>query len=277
MVERLGATISFYKVGLTLLARPGGVAFAHELRASGKMVFQDWKLHDIGAQVEGAACAVAEGGCDLLTVHAEPQVMRGAVKGRDAAGTGTKLLAVTVLTSLSDADLTDIGYGFSARDLVERRVRQALDCGVDGVVSSPLEAARVREIAVGAGRPDFLIITPGVRPEGADKVRWSGRRIPFWRPRPSSNRSTGSPARPSSTPLAGLLAVVLARRLIRARGRSRRLITGRFRPIGRRIGGIVSVPAIAATVVTDTVGGFLAIHGPAAVGFVVLAGAGFLI
>lgn len=169
MVERLGATVSAYKVGLTLLARPGGVAFAHELRAAGKAVFQDWKLHDIGAQVEGAARAVAEGGCDLLTVHAEPQVMRGAVKGRDAAGTATKLLAVTVLTSLSDADLTEIGYGFVAGDLVERRVRQALDCGVDGVVSSPLEAARARALADAAGRPDFLIVTPGVRPEGADR------------------------------------------------------------------------------------------------------------
>lgn len=169
MVDRLGATVSAYKIGLTLLARPGGVTFAHELRAAGMVVFQDWKLHDIGAQVEGAARAVAEGGCDLLTVHAEPQVMRGAVRGRDAAGAGTKLLAVTVMTSLSDADLTDIGYGFSTGDLVERRVRQALDCGVDGVVSSPLEAARVREIAIAAGRPEFLIVTPGVRPEGADK------------------------------------------------------------------------------------------------------------
>ncbi|HZW15491.1 MAG TPA: orotidine-5'-phosphate decarboxylase [Brevundimonas sp.] len=169
MVERLGPTVSAYKIGLTLLARPGGVAFAHELRGAGKAVFQDWKLHDIGAQVEGAARAVAEGGCDLLTVHAEPQVMRGAVKGRDAAGTGTKLLAVTVLTSLSDADLTEIGYGFAAGDLVERRVRQALDCGVDGVVSSPLEAGRARALAIEAGRPDFLIVTPGVRPEGADR------------------------------------------------------------------------------------------------------------
>ncbi len=169
MVERIGPAVSFYKVGLTLLARPGGVAFAHELRAQGKAVFQDWKLHDIGAQVEGAAQSVAEGGCDLLTVHAQPQVMRGAVRGRDAAGTQTRLLAVTVLTSLSDEDLRDIGYGFTAAELVERRVRQALDCGVDGVVSSPLEAARVREIAIAAGRPDFLIVTPGVRPEGADK------------------------------------------------------------------------------------------------------------
>ena len=169
LVDRLAGTVIAYKVGLTLLARPDGVAFAHELRSRGKMVFQDWKLHDIGAQVEGAARAVAEGGCDLLTVHAEPQVMRGAVKGRDASGGDTKLLAVTVMTSLSDEDLVEMGYGFKAADLVERRVRQALDCGVDGVVASPLEAARVKQIVSEAGRPDFLIVTPGVRPVGADK------------------------------------------------------------------------------------------------------------
>lgn len=166
LVERIGNGVDSYKIGLTLLARPGGVAFAHELRAMGKMVFQDWKLHDIGAQVEGAARSVAEGGCDLLTVHAEPQVMRAAVKGR--GDHATKILAVTVMTSLSDEDLKEIGYSARAADLVETRVRQALDCGVDGVVSSPLEAARVKEIAVQAGRPDFLIVTPGVRPAGGD-------------------------------------------------------------------------------------------------------------
>jgi len=166
LVQRIGDGVESYKVGLTLLARPGGVAFAHELRAMGKTVFQDWKLHDIGAQVEGAARSVAEGGCDLLTVHAEPQVMRAAVKGR--GGLATKILAVTVMTSLSDEDLQEIGYSARAADLVEARVRQALDCGVDGVVSSPLEAARVKEIAVEAGRPDFLIVTPGVRPAGGD-------------------------------------------------------------------------------------------------------------
>ena len=166
LVQRIGDGVESYKVGLTLLARPGGVAFAHELRSLGKMVFQDWKLHDIGAQVEGAARSVAEGGCDLLTVHAEPQVMRAAVKGR--GGHDTRILAVTVMTSLSDEDLQEIGYSARAADLVETRVRQALDCGVDGVVSSPLEAARVKEIAVEAGRPDFLIVTPGVRPAGGD-------------------------------------------------------------------------------------------------------------
>ena len=169
MVDRIAGGVNFYKIGLTLLARPGGVAFAHDLRAQGKSVFQDWKLHDIGAQVEGAARAVADGGCDLLTVHAEPQVMAGAVRGRDAAGTGTKILGVTVLTSLSEDDLRAIGYGASASDLVAQRVRQALDCGIDGVVSSPLEAGRVREIARAAGRPDFLIVTPGVRPTGSEK------------------------------------------------------------------------------------------------------------
>ena len=169
MVDRIAGGATFYKIGLTLLARPGGVAFAHELRAQGKAVFQDWKLHDIGAQVEGAARAVADGGCDLLTVHAEPQAMAGAVRGRDAAGSGTKILGVTVLTSLSEDDLRAIGYGANASDLVAQRVRQALDCGIDGVVSSPLEATRVREIAVAAGRPDFLIVTPGVRPAGSEK------------------------------------------------------------------------------------------------------------
>lgn len=166
LVDRVGDVVEFYKVGLTLLARPGGVDFAHRLRARGKKVFQDWKLHDIGAQVEGAARSVAEGGCDLLTVHAEPQVMRAAVKGRGTHD--TRILAVTVMTSLSDADLREIGYSSGAAELVEVRVRQALDCGVDGVVSSPLEAARVKEIALAAGRPDFLIVTPGVRPAGGD-------------------------------------------------------------------------------------------------------------
>jgi len=166
LVERLGDGVQFYKIGLTLLASPGGVAFARELWDQDKRVFQDWKLHDIGSQVEGAARAVAAGGCHFLTVHAEPQVMRAAVEGR--GGMATDILAVTVMTSLSDQDLKEIGYSARAADLVETRVRQALDCGVDGVVSSPLEAERVRQIATEAGRQDFLIVTPGVRPAGAD-------------------------------------------------------------------------------------------------------------
>jgi orotidine-5'-phosphate decarboxylase len=161
LVEHLDERVSFYKIGLTLLGRGDGVAFAHALQAAEKQVFQDWKLHDIGAQVQGAAGAIAEGGAEMLTVHAEPQVMRSAVAGRGKLD--TKILAVTVLTSLTDADLVEIGYAAGAAELVERRARQAMACGVDGVVSSPQEAARIREIA----GPGFLIVTPGVRPAGS--------------------------------------------------------------------------------------------------------------
>lgn len=161
MVERLGDAVSFYKIGLELLASDG-MALARELKASGKSIFLDWKLHDIGATVERSARVLAQSGCDLLTVHAEPQVMQAAVKAR--GGSDLKILAVTVLTSLTDADLIEMGYAFGARDLVERRVRQAVECGVDGIVSSPHEAALAREIAKDTGKPGFLIVTPGVRP-----------------------------------------------------------------------------------------------------------------
>lgn len=161
MVERLGDAVSFYKIGLELLASDG-MTLARALKASGKSIFLDWKLHDIGATVERSARVLAQSGCDLLTVHAEPQVMEAAVKAR--GDSSLKILAVTVLTSLTDADLIEMGYAFGARDLVERRVRQAIACGVDGIVSSPHEAALAREIAKAAGKPDFLIVTPGVRP-----------------------------------------------------------------------------------------------------------------
>lgn len=166
MVERLGDAVSFYKIGLELLASDG-MALAHALKASGKSIFLDWKLHDIGATVERSARVLATSGCDLLTVHAEPQVMKAAVKAR--GDSSLKILAVTVLTSLTDEDLVEMGYAFNARDLVERRVRQAIACGVDGIVSSPQEAALAREIANDAGKPDFLIVTPGVRPEWSAK------------------------------------------------------------------------------------------------------------
>ncbi len=161
MVERLGDSISFYKVGLQLLATDG-MALARDLKAQGKQVFLDWKLHDIGATVEKAAEALAASGCDLLTVHAHPQVMTAAVKA--TKGSGLKVLGVTVLTTLTDADLVQMGYAFNARTLVERRIRQAIDCGADGIVASPQEAA----LAKATAPKGFLIVTPGVRPAGAD-------------------------------------------------------------------------------------------------------------
>ena len=104
MVETLGDAMSFYKIGLQLLATDG-MALARDLKGQGKSLFLDWKLHDIGATVEKATAALAATGlCDLLTVHAEPQVMRAAVKGR-AGDAGVRILGVTVLTSLTEADL----------------------------------------------------------------------------------------------------------------------------------------------------------------------------
>ena len=162
LVERIGDAVSFYKVGLELFATDG-MALARELKRSGKQVFIDWKLHDIGATVEKAARALSGSGCDFLTVHGEPQVMASAVKG--AGGSGLSILAVTVLTSLSDADLREIGYADTAGLLVERRVRQALAAGCQGVIASPQEAQMARRI----GGADFLVVTPGVRPEWSAK------------------------------------------------------------------------------------------------------------
>ena len=164
LVDRVQDAVGFYKIGLQLFAS-GGMDLARDLKAEGRQIFLDWKLHDIGATVEKAAAVLAGAGCDLLTVHARPQVMAAAARG--VAGSGLKVLGVTVLTSLDTDDLIADDHSLSPALLVEHRVRQALDSGIDGVVASPHEAARVREIAIAAGRPDFLIVTPGVRPFGA--------------------------------------------------------------------------------------------------------------
>ena len=162
MVACLDEAVSFYKIGLQLFATEG-MALAASLKSAGKSVFLDWKLHDIGTTVERATAAiVATGTCDLLTVHAEPQVMAAAVRGRGAERSA-KILGVTVLTSLTEADLIALGYGLTIPDLVARRIRQAVEAGADGVVASPQEAALARQI----GGPDFLVVTPGIRPQGA--------------------------------------------------------------------------------------------------------------
>lgn len=159
LVSTLGDAVSFYKVGMEL-AYGGGLTLARELKDQGKRVFIDLKLHDIGATVERATRQIARMGMDFLTVHAYPQTMAAA-----RAGAGDlKLLAVTVMTSYDDADLKEAGYACSVADLVARRARQAKAAGIDGLILSPLELATIRPI-VG---PDMLLVTPGVRPAGAD-------------------------------------------------------------------------------------------------------------
>ncbi len=161
LVNVLGNSVESYKIGLQLLPI-GGVEFGQRLKAQGKNVFYDFKLHDIGATVEKATRSIAGLGADLLTVHARPDVMKSAVAGR--GDSVLKLLGVTVLTSLDKAALEAIGYHDSAEVLVMRRVEQAVAAGMDGVVSSPLEAAAIRAVV-----PEgFLIVTPGVRLPGSD-------------------------------------------------------------------------------------------------------------
>ncbi|RAK59404.1 orotidine-5'-phosphate decarboxylase [Phenylobacterium hankyongense] len=163
LVAALGETVSFYKVGLELFATGDGMGLARDLKGLGKQVFLDWKLHDIGTTVQRSAAVLAQSGCDFLTVHGEPQVMAAAVRGR--AGSGLKILAVTVLTSLADQDLAEMGYAEGARALVERRIHQAIAAGCDGVIASPHEAALARA----RGGKDFLVVTPGVRPDWSAK------------------------------------------------------------------------------------------------------------
>ena len=162
LVERIGEAGTFYKIGYQL-AYAGGFEFARELIGQGKKVFLDLKLHDIGNTVEEGVRSVARLGATFLTVHAYPQTMRAAVAGK--AGTDLKILAVTVLTSYDDNDLVEAGYApVTAAELVARRAAQARDLNVDGIVCAATEAERVRSI-VGPGR---LIVTPGIRPAGAD-------------------------------------------------------------------------------------------------------------
>ncbi|QRM30455.1 orotidine-5'-phosphate decarboxylase [Microvirga sp. VF16] len=162
VVLRIGDAGTFYKIGYQL-AYAGGFEFARELIGQGKKVFLDLKLHDIGNTVEEGVRSVARLGATFLTVHAYPQTMRSAVAGK--VGTDLKILAVTVLTSYDDNDLVEAGYApVSAAELVARRAGQARDLGIDGIVCAATEAERVRSI-VG---PDRLIVTPGIRPAGAD-------------------------------------------------------------------------------------------------------------
>jgi orotidine-5'-phosphate decarboxylase len=160
MVARLGETVSFYKIGYQL-AFAGGLAYAAELIDAGKRVFVDLKLHDIGNTVAQGVKSVARSGATFLTVHAYPQTMKAAVEAREGS---LRILAVTVLTSYDDADLAAAGYDFTVPELVAERAAQARDIGVDGIVCSPKEAAKIRSI-VG---PKIALVTPGIRPAGTD-------------------------------------------------------------------------------------------------------------
>ena len=162
LTRRLGDSVGFYKIGLGMLTG-GGLALANELKHDhGKRIFLDMKLFDIGATIEAAVRGIAQYDLDFLTVHGDPQVVRAAQEGK--GGSGLKILAVTILTSLDRADLDDnmIKAGAVA-DITVERAQRALAAGADGVIASPQEAALIRALPEAKGR---LIVTPGVRPLG---------------------------------------------------------------------------------------------------------------
>lgn len=159
VVGALGGSVLFYKIGLQQTFA-GGLDLARKLVESGKRVFLDVKLHDIDQTVENAVRNIAAMGVDFVTVHGQGRNIEAAVRGR--GDSDLKILAVTVLTSLSAEDLAADGVRLSLPELVVGRARRAMEAGCDGVIASGMEATAIREMS-GNG---LLIVTPGIRSEG---------------------------------------------------------------------------------------------------------------
>jgi orotidine-5'-phosphate decarboxylase len=166
IVQALGSAASNYKVGNQLFTAEGP-DLVRALVGSGKKVFLDLKFHDIPNTVAGGVRSAAALGVSMLTVHAAggSAMLRAAMEAAQQSPKPPVILAVTVLTSLSDADLQEIGVAGRTRDHALILATLARNCGCDGIVASPHEARIIRQ-DLGAG---FVIVTPGIRPAGAEK------------------------------------------------------------------------------------------------------------
>lgn len=156
LVEELGDAVTFYKVGMELFMSGDYFGFISWLQAKNKKVFVDLKFFDIPATVGRAIKALSNKGVDLATIHGNDAIMQAAV----AAKGDLKVLAVTALTSLDRGDLDDLGFQCDVKELVLSRAKRAMQIGCDGIVSSGLEVAMIRE-QLGQ---HLLVITPGIRP-----------------------------------------------------------------------------------------------------------------
>jgi orotidine-5'-phosphate decarboxylase len=162
LIDKLGDSVGVYKIGLELLFS-GGFALAQDLARNGHSVFVDAKLLDIEATVERTTAVIAESGAAFLTVHAmDRKTIAAAARGR--GDSKLKLLGVTVLTNLSRADLAEQGVDEAPLAVVQRRAMMARDGGFDGIIASGQEARALRERL-----RQVLIVTPGIRPAGAEK------------------------------------------------------------------------------------------------------------
>jgi len=154
--------VGVYKIGHQL-AFIGGLALAERLIGAGESVFLDLKLLDIDNTIAHGVESISRLGATFLTLHAYPKAMRAAVAAKRACGGSTRLLGVTVLTSMDDADLGEAGYAGTVAGLVATRAAQASSAAMDGLVCSPQEAERLRGIVPA----DMLLVTPGIRPAGS--------------------------------------------------------------------------------------------------------------
>jgi orotidine-5'-phosphate decarboxylase len=163
LAKQLDGIVSFFKIGLWLLFAPGAERFIDGLIGAGKRVFLDAKMYDIGETVRQGVARATERGVSIVTVHGDPEIMRAAVAGK-AGSARTRVFAISVLTSLNDAAVREMGYALSVSELIRLRVRQAVDCGCDGMIASADDDPnQIRRLA---GADHLLIATPGIRPAG---------------------------------------------------------------------------------------------------------------
>ncbi len=163
IVTKLHGTVSFFKIGLWLLFSEGVEHLIDRLVHEGKNVFLDYKMYDIGETVKRGVERARQRGIKFVTVHGDAEIMRAAVEGRGDSEF-LKIFSITVLTSLNDEALKKMGYALTVDQLVELRVRSAIECGSDGVIASPLDHPDdIRKLAEHDG---LLIATPGIRPAG---------------------------------------------------------------------------------------------------------------
>ncbi|HFQ89905.1 MAG TPA: orotidine-5'-phosphate decarboxylase [Desulfobulbus sp.] len=156
LVNQLGDSVSFYKLGLQLFMAGGYFELVRWLQDRGKKIFVDLKFFDVPQTVRSAVRELKKYGVSFATVHGNDSILRAAVEEKNGLG----ILAVTVLTSLDQADMEDLGFRADVRDVVLSRARRALEIGCDGIVSSGLEAADIRQ-ELG---DRLVIVTPGIRP-----------------------------------------------------------------------------------------------------------------
>ncbi len=156
LIDQLGDAITFYKLGLQLFMTEGYFELVEALKERGKKIFVDLKFFDVPETVKNAVANLSTRGVECCTVHGSQAILEAAVSAKGSM----KLLAVTVLTSLDRGDLDDLGFQCDVEELVYSRAKRALALGCDGVISSGLEAKRLR----GDLGEKLLIITPGIRP-----------------------------------------------------------------------------------------------------------------